>query len=216
MADVLAYRLAHPSVRSVAAVSTLVVSLFYMIAQMVGAGSLVNLLIPEISFNTAIVSVGVLMIVYVVFGGMLATTWVQIVKAVLLMAGTIVLSIMVMSRFDFSFVKFFDAVASVTGTVRDAGGNVIATKNFTQPGLRYNGTVRTAGSHLARDGLDFRNRRAAAHPDALLHRADGSSGSGLRGLGHGPDRMFLHHDDVPRIWRGDSRGKSQYRSKDVG
>ena len=140
MADVLAYRLAHPSVRSVAAVSTLVVSLFYMIAQMVGAGSLVNLLIPEISFNTAIVIVGVLMIVYVVFGGMLATTWVQIIKAVLLMAGTIVLSIMVMSRFDFSFIKFFDAVASVTGTVRDAGGNVIATKNFTQPGLRYNGT----------------------------------------------------------------------------
>ena len=140
MADVLAYRLAHPSVRSVAAVSTLVVSLFYMIAQMVGAGSLVNLLIPEISFNTAIVIVGVLMIVYVVFGGMLATTWVQIIKAILLMAGTIVLSIMVMSRFDFSFVKFFDAVASVTGTVRDAGGNVIATKNFTQPGLRYNGT----------------------------------------------------------------------------
>ena len=140
MADVLAYRLAHPSVRSVAAVSTLVVSLFYMIAQMVGAGSLVNLLIPEISFNTAIVIVGVLMIIYVVFGGMLATTWVQIIKAILLMAGTIVLSTMVMSRFDFSFIKFFDAVASVTGTVRDAGGNVIATKNFTQPGLRYNGT----------------------------------------------------------------------------
>jgi cation/acetate symporter len=139
MADVLAYRLAHPSVRSVAAVSTLVVSLFYMIAQMVGAGSLVNLLIPEISFNAAIVIVGVLMIIYVVFGGMLATTWVQIIKAILLMAGTLVLSVMVMSRFDFSFVRFFEAVASVTGTVRDAAGNVIATKNFTQPGLRYNG-----------------------------------------------------------------------------
>src|SRR5947199_1307708 len=64
MADVLAFRLAHPSVRSVAAVSTLVVSLFYMIAQMVGAGSLVNLLIPAISFNAAIAVVGALMIVY--------------------------------------------------------------------------------------------------------------------------------------------------------
>src|SRR5512143_1170368 len=96
MADVLAYRLRHPSVRSVAAISTLIVSLFYMIAQMVGAGSLVNLLIPQISFEMAIVIVGVLMIVYVVFGGMLATTWVQIIKAVLLMTGTLILSIIVL------------------------------------------------------------------------------------------------------------------------
>ena len=58
-----------------------------MIAQMVGAGSLVSLLIPQISFNNAIVLVGVLMLVYVIFGGMLATTWVQIIKAVLLMGG---------------------------------------------------------------------------------------------------------------------------------
>src|SRR5262249_50053089 len=140
MADVLAYRLAHPSVRSVAALSTLVVSLFYMIAQMVGAGSLVNLLVPAISFNAAIAVVGALMIVYVVFGGMLATTWVQIVKAVLLMTGTVILSVLVMAHYGFSFVRFFDAVAGVTGTVRDAAGHVIATKNFTQPGLRYNGT----------------------------------------------------------------------------
>lgn len=139
MADVLAYRLSYPSVRSVAALSTLVVSLFYMIAQMVGAGSLVNLLIPQISFNAAIMIVGTLMLVYVVFGGMLATTWVQIIKAVLLMAGTLVLSIMVMARFGFSFTQFFDAISHVTGTVKDSAGNVVATKNFTQPGLRFNG-----------------------------------------------------------------------------
>src|SRR5216684_5783942 len=91
MADVLAFRLRRPVVRVVAAVSTLTVSLFYMIAQMVGAGSLVSLLVPGIGFNTAIVAVGALMLVYVIFGGMLATTWVQIVKAVLLMSGTVLL-----------------------------------------------------------------------------------------------------------------------------
>src|SRR5690242_14813236 len=95
MADVLAFRLRRPVVRVVAAVSTLTVSLFYMIAQMVGAGSLVSLLVPGIGFNAAIVAVGVLMLIYVIAGGMLATTWVQIVKAVLLMSGTILLSILV-------------------------------------------------------------------------------------------------------------------------
>ena len=139
MADVLAFRLSARPVRTVAALSTLTVSLFYMIAQMVGAGSIVNLLIPQISFNQAIVIVGILMIVYVVFGGMLATTWVQIVKAVLLMLGTILLSALVMAKFGFSFTRFFDAVYALTGTVKDAAGNVVATKHFTEPGLRYNG-----------------------------------------------------------------------------
>jgi cation/acetate symporter len=148
MADVLAFRLRSPVVRTVAAISTLTVSLFYMIAQMVGAGSLVSLLIPQISFNVAIVMVGALMLVYVIFGGMLATTWVQIVKAVLLMTGTILLSILVMSRFGFSFIAFFDAVASVTGqvcpegTIKDGvcpGGAAPITRDFTQPGLYYHG-----------------------------------------------------------------------------
>ena len=139
MADVLAFRLRKKSVRTIAACSTLTVSLFYMIAQMVGAGSLVSLLIPQISFNNAIVLVGVLMLIYVIFGGMLATTWVQIIKAVLLMGGTILLSIMVLARFGFSVIDFFEAVSQVTGTFKDAAGNVV-TRDFTQPGLRYNGT----------------------------------------------------------------------------
>ena len=105
MADVLAYRLRPRPVRAMAALSTLTVSTFYMIAQMVGAGALVALLlkIRASAINTAVIGVGVLMIVYVVFGGMLATTWVQIVKAVLLMAGTILLSVLVLAHFDFSF-----------------------------------------------------------------------------------------------------------------
>jgi cation/acetate symporter len=140
MADVLAFRLRSRPVRAVAAFSTLAVSLFYMIAQMIGAGSLVSLLIPQLNFQTAIILVGALMLVYVIFGGMLATTWVQIIKAVLLMGSTLLLSILVLAHYHFSIGEFFTAVAGVTGTVKNAAGEVVATKNFTQPGLRYNGT----------------------------------------------------------------------------
>jgi cation/acetate symporter len=148
MADVLAFRLRRPVVRVVAAASTLTVSLFYMIAQMVGAGSLVSLLVPGVGFNTAIVGVGILMLVYVIFGGMLATTWVQIVKAVLLMTGTTLLSILVLSRFDFSIFQMFEAVARVTGSFCSEGaavrgvcpdGSAPIVRDFTQPGLYYHG-----------------------------------------------------------------------------
>jgi len=136
MADVLAYRLKPRPVRAMAALSTLTVSTFYMIAQMVGAGALVTLLLKDsgIGFHTAVIGVGVLMIVYVVFGGMLATTWVQIVKAVLLMGGTVLLSFLVVAHFGGSFSQFFDAVTRVT--YHDAKG-VEITQNFLQPGLRF-------------------------------------------------------------------------------
>src|SRR6185436_11452554 len=131
MADVLAYRLRPRPVRAMAALSTLTVSTFYMIAQMVGAGTLVALLLKDsgITFNGAVIIVGILMVSYVVFGGMLATTWVQIVKAILLMGGTILLSILVLSHFHFSFAEFFDAITRV----QDGGKTV----NFLVPGLRY-------------------------------------------------------------------------------
>src|SRR5260370_13616721 len=131
MADVLAYRLSARPVRAMASLSTLTVSTFYMIAQMVGAGPLVALLLKDsgISFNIAVIGVGILMVAYVVFGGMLATTWVQIIKAVLLMAGTILLSILVLAHFHFSLSEFFNAVAHVKLAGREA--------NFLQPGLRY-------------------------------------------------------------------------------
>jgi cation/acetate symporter len=136
MADVLAYRLSPRPVRAMGALSTLTVSTFYMIAQMVGAGALVSLLLKDsgISFQTAVIGVGILMIVYVVFGGMLATTWVQIIKAVLLMSGTILLSFLVLKHFGFSFSAFFNAVANVQ--YHDASGNLV-TQNFLTPGLRY-------------------------------------------------------------------------------
>ncbi len=131
MADVLAYRLRPRPVRAMAALSTLTVGTFYMIAQMIGAGTLVALLLKGsgIDYNRAVVIVGVLMVCYVVFGGMLATTWVQIVKAVLLISGTIMLSILVMAHFGFSLGAFFDAIAHVKD-----GGKVV---NFLNPGLRY-------------------------------------------------------------------------------
>jgi cation/acetate symporter len=142
MADVLAYRLSPRPVRSMASLSTLTVSTFYMIAQMVGAGALVNLLLPGVGFSTAVVGVGVLMIVYVVFGGMLATTWVQIIKAILLMSGTLLLSILVLNHFDFSFGKFFDAISHVT--YHDKTGAEV-TKNFLQPGHYYFGASKPYG-----------------------------------------------------------------------
>ena len=138
MADVLAYRLSPRPVRAMASLSTLTVSTFYMIAQMVGAGALVKLLLPGVSYELAVTGVGILMIVYVVFGGMLATTWVQITKAVLLMSGTILLSILVLKHFDFSLAKFFDAIAHVP--VKGADG-VVATKDFLQPGLAFGRTA---------------------------------------------------------------------------
>lgn len=133
MADVLAYRLNPRPVRAMASLSTLTVSTFYMIAQMVGAGALVKLLLHGVNFEAAVIGVGILMIVYVVFGGMLATTWVQIIKAILLMSGTIFLSILVLDHFGFSFGAFFDAVSHVT--YLDKGVEV--TENFLQPGLKY-------------------------------------------------------------------------------
>src|SRR5450432_2707679 len=116
MADVLAYRLDPRPVRALASLSTITVSTFFMIAQMVGAGALVTLLLKGsgISYNWAVTMVGVLMVAYVVFGGMLATTWVQIVKAILLMAGTTLLSVLVMAHFHFSFSDFFTAIGHVT------------------------------------------------------------------------------------------------------
>jgi len=135
MADVLAYRLNPRPVRAMASLSTLTVSIFYMIAQMVGAGALVALLLKDsgINYQTAVIGVGVLMIVYVVFGGMLATTWVQIIKAILLMSGTILLSVLVLAHFGFSFGSFFNAIGSVT--YQENG--VAVTKDFLQPGLRF-------------------------------------------------------------------------------
>jgi len=110
-ADVASYRLAQTPVRSFAATGALVVVVFYLIGQMVGAGQLIKLLFG-MDYIYAVISVGALMVVYVTFGGMTATTWVQIIKACLLLGGATIIALGVMSHVGFSFEKLFtDAVA---------------------------------------------------------------------------------------------------------
>jgi len=106
LADVVSYRLQQRPIRAFAASSSIVIVLLYLVSQMVGAGKLVELLFG-LDYTTAVVIVGVLMVVYVFFGGMLATTWIQIVKAVLLLAGAAFMAFMVLSRFGFSLDALF-------------------------------------------------------------------------------------------------------------
>lgn len=113
-ADVVAARLQHTPVRIAAAIGTLATVSCYLIAQMVGAGGLIRLMFG-IPYETAIVIVGVAMIAYVLFGGMLATTWVQIVKAVLLLGGAALLAALVLSRFGWSPTALFAAAADKYG-----------------------------------------------------------------------------------------------------
>ncbi|MDC7683305.1 cation acetate symporter [Asticcacaulis sp. BYS171W] len=109
--DVASYRLSQTPIRFLSALSSLTVVAFYLIAQMVGAGKLIQLLFG-LDYLVAVVLVGVLMVLYVLFGGMLATTWVQIIKAVLLLSGATFMAVMVMVSVDFDFSKLFaDAVA---------------------------------------------------------------------------------------------------------
>lgn len=101
-ADITAYRLDQGKVRTMAAIGSLTVVCFYLVAQMVGAGQLIKLLFG-IEYKYALFIVGALMMLYVTFGGMVATTWVQIIKAILLMLGGTLAAVLAMSRFDFSF-----------------------------------------------------------------------------------------------------------------
>jgi len=110
--DITAYRLDQGKVRTMAAVSSLTVVCFYLIAQMVGAGQLIKLLFG-LDYNVAIVAVGLLMMVYVTFGGMVATTWVQIIKAGMLLAGGTLVMILAMSQFGFSFSTMMERATEV-------------------------------------------------------------------------------------------------------
>ena len=107
IADVLAFRLRERPARVAAAIGTLSVAAFYLIAQMVGAGVLIQALVG-IDFTPAVLITGTFMLVYVVFGGMVATTWVQIIKACLLMAGIVVMSIFVFFKTSWNPVELFN------------------------------------------------------------------------------------------------------------
>ncbi|YCK42697.1 cation acetate symporter [Actinomadura sp. ATCC 39365] len=133
MADVLAFRMSPRPVRTAAGVSTIVVSIFYLLAQMVGAGALVGLLLgitSEAGKVWTIIGVGALMIVYVVFGGMKGTTWVQIVKAVLLMTGAALVTLLVLGKYGFNLSSLLGQAAATSGPKANPG-------NFLIPGLKY-------------------------------------------------------------------------------
>ncbi|MEU6441211.1 cation acetate symporter [Streptomyces sp. NPDC047046] len=134
MGDVLAYRMRQRPVRTAAGASTIVVSIFYLLAQMAGAGVLVSLLLGITSDGgkVAIVAlVGVLMIVYVTIGGMKGTTWVQMVKAVLLIIGTVLITVLILWKFHFN-------VSELLGKAAENSGKGSA---FLEPGLKYGATA---------------------------------------------------------------------------
>ncbi|MEU0402683.1 cation acetate symporter [Streptomyces sp. NPDC006197] len=132
LADVVAARMAERPVRIAAGTSSVAVSVLYLVAQMVGAGSLVALLLggsSEAARSWTVIGVGALMVIYVTLGGMRATTWIQIVKAVLLMAGTIALTVLVL-------IRFHGDVNSLLSTAAERSGHGLG---FLAPGLRYGG-----------------------------------------------------------------------------
>ncbi|KQU39648.1 cation acetate symporter [Rhodococcus sp. BP-149] len=141
MADVLSFRLKQGPVRTAAALSTLTVSFFYLLAQMAGAGGLVALLL-DISDRTGqsivIAVVGVLMIVYVLVGGMKGTTWVQIIKAALLIAGAGLMTVMVLAKFGFNLSEILGSAQTMVG---DSVSETVAARDVLAPGAQYGGSA---------------------------------------------------------------------------
>jgi len=141
MADVLSFRLNQRKVRVAAATSTLTVSLFYLLAQMAGAGGLVALLMninSRTGQSVVIAVVGLLMIVYVLVGGMKGTTWVQIIKAVLLIAGAGIMTVMVLAKFGMNFSEILgSAQAAISGATTEG----VASRDVLAPGAQYGGSL---------------------------------------------------------------------------
>ncbi len=150
LSDILAYRNNQKAARIVGALSTITVSTFYLTAQMVGGGVLVKTLIG-IDYEISVMVVGVLMLAYVLFGGMVATTWVQIIKAILLVTASILLVILVWTPYGFSLPAFLTAVigdadvqAQVALLLGDAGKNMTPEQlgqRFLEPGLLFKAPI---------------------------------------------------------------------------
>jgi cation/acetate symporter len=141
MADVLSFRLKQRPVRMAAATTTLTVSLFYLLAQMAGAGGLVALLLnvtSSVGQAVVIAVVGVLMIVYVLVGGMKGTTWVQIIKAVLLITGAALMTVMVLVKFG---LNFSEILGSAQAAISSATTDGVANRDVLAPGAQYGGSL---------------------------------------------------------------------------
>ncbi|MFZ2293209.1 solute symporter family protein [Corynebacterium casei] len=144
MADVLSFRLRQKPVRVAAALATMFVSLFYLIAQMAGAGSLVSVLldIHEFVWQAVVVGVvGVVMIVYVLIGGMKGTTYVQMIKAVLLVSGVVVMGILVFVAIKGGFVALFDQAIATHADSQAAADRGYEAARIMEPGLKYGATT---------------------------------------------------------------------------
>ena len=153
-ADVASYRLKQTPIRTLAAFGSIATVILYLIAQMVGSGKLIQLLFG-LQYEFAVILVGVLMVLYVTFGGMLATTWVQIIKAILLLSGATFMAIAVMAHYDFSFSSLFQTAVDTKGI------------EIMSPGGLVSDPVSAISLAVA---LMFGTGGPAAHPDALLHR----------------------------------------------
>ena len=139
LGDILAFRNDHKTAKTMAAISTITVSIFYLTAQMVGGGVLVKTLIG-IDYEVSVIAVGILMLAYVVFGGMVATTWVQIIKAVLLVAASILLVLFTWAPYGFSLPGFLQAVigdAKVQAQVAKLLGDAATSMTPEQLGQRF-------------------------------------------------------------------------------
>jgi cation/acetate symporter len=133
--DILSFRASPVPVRATMAFAAVLLSIMYLVVQMVGGGKLMELLIG-IPYSWAVTGVGVLMIIYVVFGGMIATTWVQIIKAGLLMSGVIVLFALMAARFDFNPLRLFSAVVS-SEQIQSWVQLILLKEPVAKPGFEY-------------------------------------------------------------------------------
>ncbi len=174
LTDVMAYRLDRPRVRAVAAVASVVIILFYLLAQMVGVGVITSLLLG-IDQTLAIALVGVLMMVYVTFGGMVATTYVQLFKALLLIGATVVLTVLLLGRFGFNYSHLLDRAAA-----RSGNGDA-----FLAPGLKFTNHVDLLslglGLVLGTAGLPHIMMRFYTVPDAQTARRSAVWVMGIHG-----------------------------------
>ena len=203
LADILAYRNNPRATRIVGAISVITVSTFYLTAQMVGGGVLVKTLIG-IDYEISVIVVGVLMLGYVLFGGMVATTWVQIIKAVLLVTASIVLVIMVWSQYGF-FGDFLSNVvadpkvqARVAQILGDGAKNMTPAElgqRFLEPGLLFKAPIDQISLGMAlvfgTAGLPHILMRFFTVPTAKAARQSVT-------LGDGDHRRVLRADAVPR------------------
>ena len=187
-ADAAAFRLNRTPIRLVAATGSLVVVLFYLVAQMIGAGKVIELLFG-INYLFAVVGVGILMILYVTVGGMQTTTWVQITKAALLLCGGTLLALAVLWHFDFSLRQLFAAASNIYPK-----GAAILT-----PGGLFAEPVSAISLGFA---LVFGTAGLPPHPHALLHGERCRGRAQIRVLCNELRCLFLPCHSYTRIWRG--------------